>query len=408
MRIVNSGSVMSLSKVEARLTQNDKNEEALNAVNKWESDAPSGENRSIAANNIRDVIARNATELKLSKMDISSLPDILPESITEINIFCCYKLSTLPDALPSGLTKLGIHSCHELSSLPKTMPENFIELTINNCTKILNSIISLPDSLQKVRLVLRSNERHSLQFEKLPVSLKSMSLSPCFLVKRNVFRESKTQLNGIATSAGIAFKLGDVLYGLFDRKKEIISQISHFNNLSSKDIVAQPKITDTVWEHRDYLSFDKYRDETIIKEMLNDAERGIKFKTFLSKHEKYNIIERHEKKPYRPNKSVEDICLSRTSKAGLEFQIMERNGRVFFCADDLVESISEIAQKEPDYGTSITASELRWLYRHKDHPKIKSNVQFCLDGEFISQEKVFSLPGWENYHPKSNFIHSDS
>lgn len=87
---------------------------------------------------------------------------------------------------------------------------------------------------------------------------------------------------------------------------------------------------------------------------------------------------------------------------------MERQERVFFCIDNLNNCIPEIAQKKPDYGTYITASELRWLYRRKDHPNVKNNVQFCLEGAFISQEEVFSLPGWETYFPKrkSNFIPS--
>ncbi|EIT55030.1 leucine-rich repeat protein, partial [Yersinia pestis PY-103] len=55
---------------------------------------------------------------------------------------------------------------------------------------------------------------------------------------------------------------------------------------------------------------------------------------------------------------------------------MERQERVFFCIDNLNNCIPEIAQKKPDYGTYITASELRWLYRRKDHPNVKNNVQF--------------------------------
>lgn len=208
-------------------------------------------------------------------------------------------------------------------------------------------------------------------------------------------------MNGLATSAALEFKSGDIMYGLSQYENEIINQIALFDGFSDKDIFAQRDITDAVWEHRSYLSYDKYQDDMQIKEKLNDSDRGVKFKSFLEKHNKYNILEREWVKPYRPHIDEEHICLSRTSKAGLEFQIMERQERVFFCVDGLINEIPKIAQKESRYGTCITSSELRWLYRHQDHPGVKANVQFCLDGAFISQEKVFSMPGWENYHPKS-------
>ncbi|CNH31163.1 type III secretion protein GogB [Yersinia kristensenii] len=398
VNIINSQDVNGINLISMEC---DQNQDALNSVSEWESRAPVGEDRASTANKIRDVIARNATDLDLSHVKISSLPDVLPHSITELKIYDCTQLSALPDSLPSGMTNLSVDYCDELSSLFKNVPENLIELHINGCPKITTTIISLPDSLQSISLFMSSEERLPLPFEKLPENLKSINLSYCFLVDKLDFSNAGIQLNGIVASTAMEFKLGDIIYGIAQYRGEIVRQVVNFNDFSNKDIFSQIEITDTVWEHRSHLSRDKYQDDAIIKEKLNDAERAIQFKKFLEKHNKYNIIERPGIKSYRPHRSEEDICLSRTSKAGLEFQIMERQGRVFFCADGLVNRIPEIAQKKPNYGTCITASELRWLYRHQDHPNVKNNVQFCLDGAFISQEEVFSLAGWENYHPKS-------
>ncbi len=408
MEIVNVISAQDTVEIEFISTDNEKNKEALNSVNKWENDAPSGENRTNAANKIRDVIERNATILRLSHLNVSSLPDVLPHSLIEIEIYSCDKLSALPDILPSGLTKLEISHCPEVSSLYKSVPECLTKLAILYCPKISNAIISLPESLQHIELYMYSKERLSLPFDKLPQNLRDINLSDSFLIEKSKFKDREIRLNGIEPSASLEFKLGDILYGIAQYKYEVMHQVIKFNDFSDKDIFSQTEITDAVWEHREYFSRDEYRDDATIKKILNDADRGIKFKDFLEKHEKYNILSRSGIKSYRPHRNEEHICLSRTSKAGLEFQIMERQERVFFCVDDLVKSIPEIAQKKPDYGTYITASELRWLYRHKDHPNVKNNVQFCLEGAFISQEEVFSLPGWETYFPKrkSNFVPS--
>lgn len=402
MKIVNTNSVLDITRHGVMLGDNDKNNKALESVNQWESSAPIGENRTVFANKIRDVIARDSVMLELACGDISSLPNVLPEGITNLKIYGCKKLSTLPDNLPSSITTLEIDYCEEIFSLSESTLKNLLELTIINCPNIALSEIILPDSLQHINLYIKSNQRILLPFDKLPASLKSMWLSYCFLVDKNKIKDTGIKLADRVTQAAMEFKLGDIVYGLNDEKRLLLTQVHHFNDFSNKDILCQAIMTDAIWEHRDFLCFDKYRDDQIIKETLTDAERAIDFKGFLERHKKYNILERHEEKSYRPEKSLENICLSRTSKAGLEFQIMEREGRVFFCVDDLIDSIPDIAQKNVYNGISITASELRWLYRHRDHPNVKEKVKFCLDGEFISQEKVFSMAGWETYHPKSS------
>ncbi|EIB4511086.1 TPA_asm: type III secretion system protein, partial [Salmonella enterica subsp. enterica serovar 4,[5],12:i:-] len=53
------------------------------------------------------------------------------------------------------------------------------------------------------------------------------------------------------------------------------------------------------------------------------------------------------------------------------------------------------------HGNSITAHELRWVYRNRHDDLVKQNVKFFLNGEAISHEDVFSLVGWDKYKPKN-------
>lgn len=122
MKIVNSINSQDVNGINLISMECNKNKDVLNAVNEWENCAPVGEDRTSTANKFRDVIERNATDLHLSYVKISSLPDVLPHSITELKIYGCTELSALPDTLPSGMTKLSVNYCDKLSYLFKTPP----------------------------------------------------------------------------------------------------------------------------------------------------------------------------------------------------------------------------------------------------------------------------------------------
>lgn len=174
MKVVNSISTPRVNSMPFKSAKGSNDQEALNAVNKWENNTPKGEDRSQAANIIRDVIKTNTTELNLSCLNVSSLPDVLPRNITELKVYSCINLSALPNTLPSGLTKLDISYCDNLFSLPKDIPEGLIELNIIDCNKFSNAKISLPNSLQSISLYLKSQSRLPLPFDKLPDNLKDI------------------------------------------------------------------------------------------------------------------------------------------------------------------------------------------------------------------------------------------
>ncbi|ENS2340371.1 type III secretion system protein, partial [Salmonella enterica] len=111
--------------------------------------------------------------------------------------------------------------------------------------------------------------------------------------------------------------------------------------------------------------------------------------------QKYNITE----DKYSDLSNEE--CWIKTSKAGLEFQTRLREQSVIFVVDNLVDAISDIANKKGKHGNAITAHELRWVYRNRHDDRVKQNVKFFLNGKAISHEDVFSLVGWEQYKPKN-------
>lgn len=70
---------------------------------------------------------------------------------------------------------------------------------------------------------------------------------------------------------------------------------------------------------------------------------------------------------------------------------------------DLIgDDIGVVISKE-GHGASITSSELRWLYRHRDLPEVRSNLIFYRDGKKISHEEIFGKSEWSNYHPKNQY-----
>ncbi|EFE6163583.1 type III secretion protein GogB, partial [Escherichia coli] len=150
-------------------------------------------------------------------------------------------------------------------------------------------------------------------------------------------------------------------------------------------------LTNAVWDPR---TPRKYKQDPLIKRALNEHERGIKFKQHLKSHNNYNVT--------MADLSVynRDKLWAKTSKAGLEFQTLTRNKTVIFCADEIVNSLKLIANKSDGYGQSITASELRWIYRNKDNDQIMKNIKFYLRGKEIPAEKILGAPEWKDYKPK--------
>ncbi|MCP9266646.1 RHS repeat protein [Xenorhabdus sp. XENO-1] len=226
------------------------------------------------------------------------------------------------------------------------------------------------------------------------------------------------------------FQPGDILYGLHTPRKDALSQLKSagfkekeiispqnkgminvirqsFRKKKEKtNILIQNDITNAVW---DPVNPTTYTDDKAIIKLMNDPERVIRFKNFISSHENYNVKVQEEAKLLKANPiKVMDfgpVLWKRTSKAGLEFQLLVRQKPLHFMADIIGDDISLVVSKL-GHGASITSSELRWLYRHKELPEIRSNLLFYREGKKISHEDVFGKKEWKNYRPKKQYRHS--
>lgn len=253
----------------------------------------------------------------------------------------------------------------------------------------------------------------------------------------NLYRMVRNNPVGLMDEDGLAtvhgshlieiFQSGDILYGLDNpradallnlesagfKRKEVIKEKNtnilktikqHFRkNKKKTNILIQNDITNAIW---DPVTPTNYSSDKNINKQLNDPMRAIEFKQFISSHGKYNIKDqdgaiqlKHE--PYNVLKLGTSLW-KKTSKAGLEFQLLNRKKPVHFMVDVIGDDINMVVSKE-GHGASITSSEIRWLYRHRELPEVRSNLFFYRSGVKISHEDFFSNDEWKNYHPKHQY-----
>ncbi|UBM27366.1 RHS repeat protein [Pseudomonas sp. p1(2021b)] len=201
------------------------------------------------------------------------------------------------------------------------------------------------------------------------------------------------------------FEDGHVLYGLRAPILSAVSELmsSGFRSVGGEggqktNIFYQGQMTDGVWDGA--LRPTKYSSDADIERGFNDAGRVLGFKRFLKGHPRYNVRNQSDAKRLKCtySKDVHVGLWKRTSKAGLEFQLLVRKAPVHFLMDGL--EINEIVSKQGGGGQSVTASELRWLYRRRELLDVKGNVFFYRGGKKISHAEVFGDPQWQRYIPK--------
>lgn len=142
-----------------------------------------------------------------------------------------------------------------------------------------------------------------------------------------------------------------------------------------------------------------YRTNEQIKSELVDVDRGIGYKEFAMTNRYFQKDEKGTGNFFEINVPM----WRRSSKAGLEYQIFGRNKKVLFAIDNLMETLDDIVAKTAGAGTSVTASEIRYVYRRKDTPEVKNNVKFFVADREVPQAEFFALPAWKNYQPKKTF-----
>ena len=212
-----------------------------------------------------------------------------------------------------------------------------------------------------------------------------------------------------------AFEKGDILFGLreprafaleaLDRAghkefSKVLSwslELGRFEMVKKRNVLKQNDLTDAAFGPT--VTAGVYNENSQIKAELVDYPRGIAYKNFA-------ITNRYFQKDEKGVGNFFDINVPmwrRSSKAGLEFQIFQRNKKVLFAIDGLMETVGDIVSKKPDGGTSVTASEIRYLYRRRNTPEVQKNVRFFLAGREVPQSEFFNMSAWQSYHPKRTY-----
>ncbi|EES0038802.1 type III secretion system effector EspK, partial [Escherichia coli] len=367
------------------------------------------------------VNTQNLSVINCEKLQITDIPStvknlhieltdspfihIIPEGIECLTVCRCH-ISGVPESVryleikgsatdsiknvPNGLSSLSINSYNpeNQARIDNLISPSLQTLSLTGCSNIILPEI-LPESVTSVTIHAEQKTTWNIGVEGMPdgldLDLQNVLLSPDVVKAKNI------TFQGNALDVALHFREGDIVYGLSSPREKLVNSIKLVNDFSKKDIITQNTLTNAVWDPR---TPRKYKQDPLIKRALNEHERGIKFKQHLKSHNNYNVT--------MADLSVynRDKLWAKTSKAGLEFQTLTRNKTVIFCADEIVNSLKLIANKSDGYGQSITASELRWIYRNKDNDQIMKNIKFYLRGKEIPAEKILGAPEWKDYKPK--------
>ncbi|EOB3073892.1 type III secretion system effector EspK [Escherichia coli] len=367
------------------------------------------------------VNTQNLSVINCEKLQITDIPStvknlhieltdspfihIIPEGIECLTVCRCH-ISGVPESVryleikgsatdsiknvPNGLSSLSINSYNpeNQARIDNLISPSLQTLSLTGCSNIILPEI-LPESVTSVTIHAEQKTTWNIGVEGMPdgldLDLQNVLLSPDVVKAKNI------TFQGNALDVALHFREGDIVYGLSSPREKLVNSIKLVNDFSKKDIITQNTLTNAVWDPR---TPRKYKQDPLIKRALNEHERGIKFKQHLKSHNNYNVTMAHLCVYNR------DKLWAKTSKAGLEFQTLTRNKTVIFCADEIVNSLKLIANKSDGYGQSITASELRWIYRNKDNDQIMKNIKFYLRGKEIPAEKILGAPEWKDYKPK--------
>lgn len=211
------------------------------------------------------------------------------------------------------------------------------------------------------------------------------------------------------------FSAGDILFGLREPRDQALKALDKagFKEFSrvplwrknipwvfwekKRNVLKQNDLTDAAFGPT--VTAGAYNSNEQIKSELIDADRGIGYKEFAMTNRYFQKDEKGTGNFFEINVPM----WRRSSKAGLEYQIFERNKKVHFAIDNLMETLDDIVYKKTGAGTSVTASEVRYVYRRKDTPEVKENVKFFVTDREVSQAEFFNMPAWTNYNPKKTF-----
>lgn len=162
------------------------NNTLITSWNSWANSAPSDEwvARVEAVDILKAYLNHPDDMLNLDGLGLTSLPDLLPDSINFLSAND-NKLTALPETLPDSITEIEVNN-NLLIAFPKNLPQNLISLDCNN-----NQLKMLPGNLPNnlLRLSVSNNKLETLP-NILPAHLKQLFVDKNKLTALPVFSDT--------------------------------------------------------------------------------------------------------------------------------------------------------------------------------------------------------------------------
>lgn len=230
------------------------------------------------------------------------------------------------------------------------------------------------------------------------------------------------------------FKPGDKLYGLAGArpqgavknaaagKANVIDQLNNqflgtaFIGPMGKDAGEKAKKDPTTPMAKEWKKAASYGEPNkMANAPTNEQQKeAAEYRKWLEKHPKYSPTTTEVRKEPLSSPFRQWDRTKKSSKAGLEYTTKEKQNNVHFMLDGLNQKavVNKLDHKNMrpeqkinpvtgDSQNSITASELRFLYRKQNDTAIMSNVKFWQGGQQVQAPWKTNPALWANYKPKS-------
>jgi hypothetical protein len=229
------------------------------------------------------------------------------------------------------------------------------------------------------------------------------------------------------------FQSGDKLYGLREARPQsavknaaagkatVIDQLNNeflgTNGVgrTSKIMGANAKNDPQNPENRKWMEEARYgKRKTAGTPTPEQQQEAAEYKTWLEDHSKYSPTNQRVREEPLSSPFRQWDRTKKSSKAGLEYTTKKKQKKVHFVLDGLNQEAvvkkldhrnmareQKINPETGDSQQSITASELRFLYRKRNDPDVIGNVQFWESGNRVAAPWLTNPALWNQYKPKS-------
>ena len=101
-----------------------------------------------AANRLREAYQQGQKSLDVDCGGLTSLPDILPDTLISLKLTNGDGLTRLPESLPVHLRSLELAGCRSLQELPTNLPPSLRQLILLQCEHLsISADYGLPNNI---------------------------------------------------------------------------------------------------------------------------------------------------------------------------------------------------------------------------------------------------------------------